>query len=125
MAMAEIGLLCLGSNDIITTNYFPISHGTLNISVAEAKLSRTAMPAGAIMDAAEAKILHPAEDYAIWNSRDVFGTLAEDYGTVLGRAAKWIRTGEDYLSGVVELYERRFVRWWEEEKRREKEEESG
>lgn len=70
----------------------------------------------------ETKALHPAEDYTIWSSRDVFGTPAEDYGAVLGRAAKCVRIREDYLSGVVELYERRFVRWWEEEKRREKEE---
>lgn len=72
-----------------------------------------------------ARILRPAENYTIWNSRDVFGTLADDYAAVLGRAAKWIRIGEAYLSGVVELYERRFVRWWETERRREKGENSG
>lgn len=78
------------------------------------------MPAGVLAEDLEAKSLRPAENYAIWNSRDVFGTLAEDFGALLGRAAKRIRIGEDYLGGVVERYERRFVRWWEEEKRREK-----
>lgn len=91
----------------------------------ETKPSRVAVPAGALSDGLEANALRPGEDYTIWNSRDVFGTLAEEYGAVLGRGAKCVRTGEDYLGGVVELYERRFVRWWEEEKRREKGENGG
>lgn len=109
------------SHDIIATNHFPVSNGSASRSqTLEAKPSWRAMPAGVLADNAEAKSLRPAEDFTIWNSRDVFGTLAEDYGTLLGRAAQCIRIGENSLGGVVELYERRFVRWWEEEKRREK-----
>ncbi|KAJ3555541.1 hypothetical protein NP233_g12182 [Leucocoprinus birnbaumii] len=108
------------SSDIIAANQFPVSGSTLRSQIDEIKPSRGAMPAGVLAEDLEAKSLRPAENYAIWNSRDVFGTLAEDFGALLGRAAKRIRIGEDYLGGVVERYERRFVRWWEEEKRREK-----
>ncbi|KXN89663.1 RNA polymerase I-specific transcription initiation factor rrn7 [Leucoagaricus sp. SymC.cos] len=109
-----------GSNDIIVTNHFPVSRDTLGSYSDKVKASRPITPAGVLVDDLGSKRLRPAEQYTIWNPRDVFGTVAEDYGAVLGRAARWIRTGEDYLSGVVELYERRFVRWWEDEKRREK-----
>lgn len=79
------------------------------------------MSAGAWADECEPKCLRPSEEYAIWRSRDVLGTLAEELRTVIKRAAKCIRTGEGYLGVVVEYYERRIVRWREEEKRQEKE----
>lgn len=115
-------------DDTVKKNHFPLDYDTSNGGLVEVKLSRPGMPAGTPTEesqGASARRLRPAEDYTIWNSRDVFGTLARDYGVVLGRAAKWIRTGEDYLGEVVELYERRFVRWWESEKRREKGESGG
>jgi len=74
---------------------------------------RGAGRATTLTDGCEPKC-RPSEDYAIWRSRDVLGTLAEELRTVIGRAAKCIRIGEDYLGGVVEYYERRIVRWWEE-----------
>jgi len=78
---------------------------------------RGAVPATTLTDGCEPKCLRPSEDYTIWRSRDVLGTLAEELRTVTGRAAKCIRIGEDYLGGVVEYYERRIVRWWEEKRR--------
>jgi len=78
---------------------------------------RGAVPAITLTDGCESKCLRPCEDYTIWRSRDVLGTLAEELRTVTGRAAKCIRIGEDYLGGVVEYYERRIVRWWEEKRR--------
>jgi RNA polymerase I-specific transcription initiation factor RRN7 len=113
------------SGDIVIENHFPIGRRTWAARWAEGVSSRSGLPAGILegdFEGTGAKRLRPAEGHAIWNSRDVFGTLAEDYEAVLGRAAKWTRTGQEYLSGVVELYERRFVRWWENEKEQEGEE---
>ena len=100
-------------------NHFPIGRRRVAVCRVEGGPSCSGLPASVLEEDAEgrtAKRLRPAEGYAIWNSRDVFGTLAEDYETVIGRAAKWTRTGQEYLSGVVEMYERRFVRLWEDEK---------
>ncbi|KAF9446946.1 hypothetical protein P691DRAFT_803239 [Macrolepiota fuliginosa MF-IS2] len=116
------------SDDIVMKNHFPINRGKARSGLVEAKSPRPELPAGVLaaeFEDAGVRRLRPAEDHTIWNARDVFGTLAEDYESVLKRAAKRVRTEETYLSGVVELYERRFVRWWEKEKRREKGESDG
>lgn len=110
------------SDDIVVENHFPIGHRGLGVWRFEGGTSCSGLPAGILegdIEGITGKRLRPAEGYAIWNSRDVFGTLAEDYEIVLSRAAKWTRTGQEYLSGVLELYERRFVRWWENEKEQE------
>lgn len=58
------------------------------------------------------------ESYTIFNARDVFGTLPEEYELVISRAARWAGVPGEYLSGVIEKFERRVVRWWDGEKRR-------
>jgi len=69
-------------------------------------------------DDGDERPLRPGELYPIYNSRDVLGSLPEDYEVVLGRGARWVRVPTEYVSGVVEKFERRVVRWWKVEKRR-------
>ena len=79
---------------------------------------------------AEARVLHagrvsheskdsrPGEHYPVFNARDVLGTLPQPLGLVVARGARWVGVPEAHVGGVVEKYERRFVRWWQTDRRR-------
>lgn len=58
------------------------------------------------------EVLRPGEEHAVWNSRDVLGTLPEEYRIVLDRGARWVGVEAEYLGGVIEQHERGVVRWW-------------
>ena len=60
----------------------------------------------------------PGQSYTIFSALDVLGTLPEEYELVVSRASRWAGVPGQYLSSVVENFERRVVRWWEGEKRR-------
>ncbi|KAL1743761.1 hypothetical protein HDZ31DRAFT_40258 [Schizophyllum fasciatum] len=59
----------------------------------------------------------PGERYPVFNARDVLGTLLEPLGTIVARGARWVGVPEAHVGGVVEKYERRFVRWQTERRR--------
>ncbi|RDX55592.1 hypothetical protein OH76DRAFT_1338779 [Lentinus brumalis] len=65
--------------------------------------------------------LRPGEQYTIYNTQDILGSLPEDMDLVVARAARWAGVDDAYLCGVVERFERRVVRWWDTAKRRERE----
>jgi len=69
----------------------------------------------------EKHVMRPGESYTIYNSLDAFGTSAEEYELVVSRAARWVAVTENFLSRVVEKFERRVVRWWNIEKKTTKE----
>ena len=60
----------------------------------------------------------PGQVYSVYNTQDVLGSIPDQYAGVLCRAARLVGVGDDYLSGVIEKYERRLVRWWDGEKRK-------
>jgi RNA polymerase I-specific transcription initiation factor RRN7 len=60
--------------------------------------------------------LRPGERHVVYNSRDVGGSLPEEYEAIIGRAAIWAGVGDQYLCGVVEQFERRIMRWQEDQK---------
>jgi len=60
----------------------------------------------------------PGQPYTIFNAQDVLGTLPEEYELVVSRAARWAGVPDEYLSSVIERFERRVVRWWDGEKKR-------
>ncbi|KAI0719577.1 hypothetical protein C8T65DRAFT_706255 [Cerioporus squamosus] len=66
-------------------------------------------------------VLRPGEQYTIYNTQDILGSLPDDMELVIARAAKWAGVDDAYVSGVVERFERRVVRWWDNAKRRERE----
>jgi len=66
----------------------------------------------------EEKRLLPGEGYRIYNSRDMLGSVPEDYAVIIRRGARWVGVEDEYLAGVLEKYERRVGRWWEVQKRR-------
>lgn len=111
------------SDQQILDNYFPLSTGSggarMDVvaphSIVEG-LSATKINVG------ETNVLRPGESYTVNHSRDVLGNLPEDQALIITRSAKWVGVSDDYLSGVVERFERRLWRWYHKERRREKEE---
>lgn len=103
----------LGKDDVLD-EHFPI-HGGQSCPCSDAKdetKRQQRLPATELeTDQKGKRALKPGEEYRIWNARDVLGTLPSEYELVLGRAARWVGVGCEYLGGVVEKYERRIVRW--------------
>ena len=67
--------------------------------------------------------LRPGEQYPIYNSQDILGSLPEDLELLNSTAARWAGVEPVYVSSVVERFERRVARWWETVRRRERGEE--
>ena len=53
----------------------------------------------------------PGESHKIYYSHDVLGSVSEEYGLVVERAARWCGVGDQVIYAVVERFERRFMRW--------------
>ncbi|KAH9943461.1 uncharacterized protein BXZ73DRAFT_40601 [Epithele typhae] len=62
----------------------------------------------------------PGEQYTIYHTQDILGTLPEDLELVVSSAARWAGVDVLYVSGVVERVERRFEIWWETLRKRER-----
>ena len=62
----------------------------------------------------------PGEEYAIYNTQDILGSLPTDLELVISRAAKWAGVEDNYVCGAVERFERRLLRWWERQQRKER-----
>jgi RNA polymerase I-specific transcription initiation factor RRN7 len=118
---ALVGQEQQGRADDIARDHFPIKHYARGEATAEAARSpRPSLGAGKLASGlTEEKRPRPGEDHSIWNSRDVFGTLAKEYAAVVGWGGKRVGIGAGYLGAVVEAYERRIARWWEGTGRRE------
>lgn len=82
---------------------------------------RPKLPGNSLNEDSNEDALLPGELYTLYNPRDAIGYLPENYETVVNRAAMWVAVPEAYLSGVVEKYERRVMRWWDVERRRQQE----
>lgn len=54
--------------------------------------------------------LRVGDCYAIYHSRDVLGTIPEELELVLERGSSWAGIEVEYLSAVVEKYERRLLK---------------
>ncbi|KAI1795209.1 hypothetical protein LXA43DRAFT_882600 [Ganoderma leucocontextum] len=68
--------------------------------------------------------LQPGEEYTIYNTQDILGSLPTDLELVISRAAKWAGVEDNYVSGAVERFERRVLRWWDRQQRKERAERS-
>ncbi|EJF61215.1 hypothetical protein DICSQDRAFT_61315 [Dichomitus squalens LYAD-421 SS1] len=64
--------------------------------------------------------LRPGEQYAIYSTQDLLGSFPADMELVFSRAAKWAGVDDNYVSGVVERFERRVLRWWDRQQRKER-----
>lgn len=131
-------LLCFGSLPLsnlrlpefaVLDEYFPLSEPLAALD-AESETEQPlpepvptkAMPATGLRE--ESSGLRPGQAYLIYNSQDILGALPEDYEKLLRRASDWTGVDEHYISGVVERYERRLVRWWRTERGADKPEDS-
>jgi len=108
----------------ILEDYFPLAIGN---SISEDNMvhdvpSYPKLPSNDLNHGDAEDAVLPGQSYTIFSALDVLGTLPEEYELVVSRASRWAGVPEEYLSSVVEKFERRVVRWWEGEKRREKEE---
>ncbi|KAJ8481779.1 hypothetical protein ONZ51_g5780 [Trametes cubensis] len=107
----------------ITTDHFPLSEDSALArpsleSVGSELPAQPAMNANPVDDRPD--VLRPGQDYRIYNTQDILGTVPEDLEVVVTRAAKWAGVDEDYVLGVVERFERRVLRWLESAKRKER-----
>ncbi|EKM59233.1 uncharacterized protein PHACADRAFT_87096 [Phanerochaete carnosa HHB-10118-sp] len=113
----------------VLDEYFPLSEplATLDADVATEQPSpepvpTKTMPATGLRE--NSSDLRPGRAYLIYNSQDILGTLPDDYEKLLRRASDWTGVDEHYISGVVERYEHRLVRWWRTERGADKPEDS-
>ncbi|KAI0335444.1 hypothetical protein GY45DRAFT_1292672 [Cubamyces sp. BRFM 1775] len=107
----------------VTTDHFPLfkdpdPEPTLPESVGSELSVQPTMSANSLDDRPDT--LRPGQDYRIYNTQDILGTVPEDLEVVVSRAAKWAGVDEDYVLGVVERFERRVLRWLESVKRKER-----
>ena len=63
------------------------------------------------------EVPRPGQAYKIFSALDLLGVLPRDYELILSRASHWTGVNEDYISGVIERFERRLCRWWERVKK--------
>jgi len=68
------------------------------------------------------KMRRPGEQYAIYSSQDILGTLPDEFAVVVEHAGRWVGVNCEELLSVVEKYERRLVRLWSESRQSEKDE---
>ncbi|THH19848.1 hypothetical protein EW146_g1408 [Bondarzewia mesenterica] len=105
------------SRERVLDQYFPLSAKETVSERTNAEKGRMAASRATVpVDDAE---LEPGEEYTIYNSRDVLGTVPDAYDAVMERASRWTGVPEEYLCGVTEKYERRVVRWWDGIRRKE------
>ena len=64
--------------------------------------------------------LRPGEQYTIYHTQDILGSLPTDLELVVSRAAKWAGVDDDYVAAVVERLERRVLKWWDRQQRKER-----
>ncbi|KAI9001035.1 hypothetical protein BD414DRAFT_473429 [Trametes punicea] len=110
----------------VTTDQFPLAvdHDkpltTVHHAEDEGLPEQVAMNANKVDDGVDS--LRPGQNYPIYNTQDILGSVPEDLEFVVSRAARWAGVDEDYIFGVVERFERRVLRWWEGVKRKERKE---
>ncbi|KAI0677598.1 hypothetical protein C8Q78DRAFT_960540 [Trametes maxima] len=107
----------------VTTDHFPLSERPPSPSPHSdtddtTPAARHAMNANEIDDGSD--VLRPGQNYHIYNTQDILGTVPPDLELVVNRAAKWAGVDDDYVLGVVERFERRLMRWLETVKRKER-----
>ncbi|KAI0068597.1 hypothetical protein BV25DRAFT_13565 [Artomyces pyxidatus] len=101
----------------VIDEYFPLPAGARR-TAAEPKGEERVLPAGVPLEDGM-NMLEPGRSYGIYNSRDAFGALPEEYEMMIEYGAEWAGVPTETLMGVVERYELRVVRWWERVRRRE------
>ncbi|OSD04228.1 hypothetical protein PYCCODRAFT_1387083 [Trametes coccinea BRFM310] len=107
----------------VTTDHFPLGEGrTSPLEMFDESFGEDptppAMSANAVDDRPD--VLGPGQDYHIYNTQDILGTVPDDLEAVVSRAAQWAGMDQDYVLGVVERFERRVLRWLESLKRKER-----
>lgn len=74
----------------------------------------------AVVEGITVSVLRPGESHKIYYARDILGSVSEEYGLVVERAARWCGVEDEVIYSVVERFERRFLRWKEKKDKLEK-----
>ncbi|KAM5540486.1 hypothetical protein V8D89_005944 [Ganoderma adspersum] len=88
----------------------------------EDRVDKPDLPANMIAEGVDQ--LQPGEEYTIYNTQDILGSLPTDLEPVISRAARWAGVEDNYVCGAVERFERRVHRWWDRQQRKERAERS-
>ena len=117
------GVILLSARNA-TTDHFPLHAEKGQASSAPQACKEAERPLRAFKTAndirADEDVLRPGEQYAIYNTQDILGSLPEDLEFVIGAAARWAGVESTYVLGVVERFERRIARWWDTTRRKER-----
>jgi len=104
----------------VVTNYFGLSVGRPpeRTTLQPSSINRS-LDANVMIDGTEH--LRPGQAYPVYSSRDVLGTLPEGFEELLKHGASWIMVDEGFVCRVLEMFERRLLRWWTLKKRHRRE----
>lgn len=107
----------LADDTPILNSYFGL-HADFQLSKEIEELSphvHWTMDANVVM---EEERLRPGQAYPIYNSRDSLGTMPRSFEQALKHGANWIVVDCEYVGRVLEMFERRLLRWWKLRKRK-------
>ncbi|KAI0268248.1 hypothetical protein BC834DRAFT_952535 [Gloeopeniophorella convolvens] len=121
---ALLGQELLRPDQRVLDEYFPLSPGRGELeSCGEteeewAEAGQRGLAAGVPVEG-RAETHEPGQAYAIYRTRDVLGSLPDEYEMVIGHGAGWVGVEAEMVLSVVERYERRLSGWWERVRREE------
>ncbi|KAJ3882909.1 hypothetical protein F5051DRAFT_318721 [Lentinula edodes] len=89
-------------------NYFPLNLGPSIVITGEGSPSLSApLRRGPPVQGPSNTFMMPGEEYTIFHSRDIFGSVPEEYEMLVRRGSNLVGIPEDYIDSLVEKYERR------------------
>ena len=59
----------------------------------------------------EGDMIRGGESYKIYDYLDVGGTYDEEYWMVMRKVSEWVGVSEDYVSKIIEMFERRLTKY--------------
>ena len=59
----------------------------------------------------EGDVIRGGESYKIYDYLDVGGTYDEEYWMVMSKVSEWVGVSEEYVSKIVEMFERRLTKY--------------
>ncbi|KAJ4481643.1 hypothetical protein C8J55DRAFT_535845 [Lentinula edodes] len=98
----------LQNQEQMLANYFPLNLGPSIVITGEGSPSLSApLRRGPPVQGPSNTFMMPGEEYTIFHSRDIFGSVPEEYEMLVRRGSNLVGIPEDYIDSLVEKYERR------------------
>jgi RNA polymerase I-specific transcription initiation factor RRN7 len=98
--------------------YFPLVIGADSVSLDLKRPEEGTKPDSRPIEAREGSRRLPGQKYRVYFGDDLGGEVEPEYELVLRRAAGWVCVDVEDLHPIIEVFERRLLRWWRREGRR-------